>query len=942
MDVMSTSAASADGGEPAHQPSVLNKEPHRKSDDAPAALVDLEHDPLTELPLSMLSVHGLVRGESMELGRDPDTGGQVKYVVELARALSQIHPVYRVDLITRLIDDPKVDRSYAEPVERIAPGGGELGGAFIVRLPFGPRGRYLHKEALWPHLRELADRAVAHCRSTLVALGQERHCRLYAVHGHYADAGDAAAVISAMLGADMVFTGHSLGRNKLDHLLKSGTMSRAEIDSTYMINRRIEGEERALDSSLMVLTSTQEEVEKQWSLYHGYDTELEKALRLKRNAARAVPMMAVIPPGLDFSYNQWVPDCIKAMCQPADGAGDPDSCAASKSSGSGSGQSAVVADSEAEHEAQAVPQRPEPAFWPHVFRFLNNPHKPAILAMSRPDAKKNIMTLIKAFGESPVLREICNLVLIMGNRDDIDSMAKGSANILTTVLKLIDKYDLYGSVAYPKRHRQTDISDIYHLPYATRGVFTNIAWQEPFGLTLIEAAAHGVPIVATKHGGPNDIIATLQNGVLVDPAKPQEIADACISIVTQQDTWDMFSASGIKNIHAYSWPSHCQTFLRYVEKCKWLAAVRNGKTDDNLLPVKAVQMDRSHTGPFPDDAAKVAAELSQQDPSPQNMVNSVNSNAAACPKPEGSSSDAEFHSLTAVFADTEGGIPLAASVVASAPKGTAIVLATFLDLSSARVALHNNCGVAVGGVHAIVTRGGAEVWVWSAEKQEYVFDDTYEKHVQFRWDAKTARRGLNFLRQKALETKAASGRSRGRWLDLLRSWAGLNSGQTHGVAEEDERHPHHVKMIMALEGNATDSIIDIRGKLRIKGIRANLTLSYSSNDGAVTVHVTPVRASRALAVRHIAIRLGLGFEGLKHVVSVEATREGHILGRSSDLMDNLGGMQPVLVSRPSESHSQGDVGEFAFEADAGLFGDRIMIVNDSEAMESSLSKFLES
>ncbi len=48
-----------------------------------------------------------------------------------------------------------------------------------------------------------------------------------------------------------------------------------------------------------------------------------------------------------------------------------------------------------------------------MFRFLRNPRKPAILAMSRPDAKKNITTLVKAFGENPTLRELANLVLIM-------------------------------------------------------------------------------------------------------------------------------------------------------------------------------------------------------------------------------------------------------------------------------------------------------------------------------------------------------------------------------------------------------------------------------------------------------------------------------------------------------------------------------------------------
>ena len=48
-----------------------------------------------------------------------------------------------------------------------------------------------------------------------------------------------------------------------------------------------------------------------------------------------------------------------------------------------------------------------------IFRFLSNPRKPCILAMSRPDAKKNITTLVKAFGEHPQLRKLANLVLIM-------------------------------------------------------------------------------------------------------------------------------------------------------------------------------------------------------------------------------------------------------------------------------------------------------------------------------------------------------------------------------------------------------------------------------------------------------------------------------------------------------------------------------------------------
>ena len=48
------------------------------------------------------------------------------------------------------------------------------------------------KERLWPHIREFADNGIAHTKRMLSALGENgTPCELYAVHGHYADAGEA-------------------------------------------------------------------------------------------------------------------------------------------------------------------------------------------------------------------------------------------------------------------------------------------------------------------------------------------------------------------------------------------------------------------------------------------------------------------------------------------------------------------------------------------------------------------------------------------------------------------------------------------------------------------------------------------------------------------------------------------------------------------------------
>ena len=61
-----------------------------------------------KLYILMISVHGLIRGHEMELGRDADTGGQITYVVELAKALGRNSSVDQIDLLTRLVDDPNM------------------------------------------------------------------------------------------------------------------------------------------------------------------------------------------------------------------------------------------------------------------------------------------------------------------------------------------------------------------------------------------------------------------------------------------------------------------------------------------------------------------------------------------------------------------------------------------------------------------------------------------------------------------------------------------------------------------------------------------------------------------------------------------------------------------------------------------------------------------
>lgn len=442
--------------------------------------------PRKPLYIVLISVHGLIRGHDLELGRDADTGGQTKYVVELARALGERDDVEKVVLLTRRVIDNQISADYAEPLEQLSEK------ACIVRIECGEQ-KYLRKEMLWDCLENFSDNSLTYLKS------QGRIPDV--IHSHYADAGYVGSRLSHQLGVPLVHTGHSLGRNKRNQLLASG-VKRSEIETTYNISRRIEAEETTLGVAERVITSTQQEIEQQYGLYDFYQPD----------------RMRVVPPGTD----------LEKFFPPQ-----------------GNEKNSDIAN--------------------ELKRFLKQPNKPIILALSRPDPRKNITALVEAYGESPELQQAANLVIVAGNRDEIQDMESVSSTVLNDILLTIDKYDLYGKVAYPKHHKPDEVAILYRLAAASHGVFVNPALTEPFGLTLIEAAACGLPIVATEDGGPIDIIKNCENGHVINPLDKTEMADTILETLTDKLEWRRLAKSGIQGVRRhYSWQAHVEKYLSVI------------------------------------------------------------------------------------------------------------------------------------------------------------------------------------------------------------------------------------------------------------------------------------------------------------------------------------------------------------------------------------------
>jgi sucrose-phosphate synthase len=214
------------------------------------------------------------------------------------------------------------------------------------------------------------------------------------------------------------------------------------------------------------------------------------------------------------------------------------------------------------------PEEMQRKYWvsEYIEKFLTNPHKPVIMALSRPDRRKNLHTLIDVYGQYPGLQSLANLVIFAGIRKDINKMPPSEKEVLTNILLSMDKYDLYGKLAIPKKHDvENEVDTIYRYCAEKRGAFVNLTLYENFGLTTIEAGASGLPVVVTCNGGPSEIIPICKNGILVDPLKPEQIKEALVSILTDEDLWKSYSNNGILNVQReFSWDRHVEWYLELV------------------------------------------------------------------------------------------------------------------------------------------------------------------------------------------------------------------------------------------------------------------------------------------------------------------------------------------------------------------------------------------
>lgn len=324
---------------------------------------------------------------------------------------------------------------------------------------------------------------------------------------HYADGGWMGVLLGRRTGCPLTFTGHSLGAQKLERL-DATPGNFGAVDARFHFSKRIAAERAVMQAAGRIITSTRAERFEQYghALYQG-------AVLPEDDQA-----FAVIPPGINERIFHNQPD------------GDDE------------------------------------AFVAKLSGLTDEDPRPVVLASSRLDRKKNVGGFVDAWLGSPELQQRARLALFVRGVDNpfggIETLRADDQQELRPILGRISNAGLEDQVLFVNAGSQHQLATAYRF-FARRGsVFVLPSLHEPFGLAPIEAAACGLAVVATRHGGPSEVFAD-DTGILVEPQDPQNMAAGLLEALDRQS--ELAQAAGRMVQQKYTWARTAAAYLQVVE-----------------------------------------------------------------------------------------------------------------------------------------------------------------------------------------------------------------------------------------------------------------------------------------------------------------------------------------------------------------------------------------
>jgi glycosyltransferase involved in cell wall biosynthesis len=161
------------------------------------------------------------------------------------------------------------------------------------------------------------------------------------------------------------------------------------------------------------------------------------------------------------------------------------------------------------------------------------------------DPKKNTKGTLKAF--SDFLKQTgadYKLVMLDYDRSELEKILDeiGDKNLINQIV-------LTGYVI------NTDLPAIY----CQSKVFLYPSLRESFGIPMLEAMACGVPVITSNTSSMPEVAGNA--AIIIDPYKPEEITEALVKLVNDEDLRAKLIADGLMQAAKFSWKAMAQSVL---------------------------------------------------------------------------------------------------------------------------------------------------------------------------------------------------------------------------------------------------------------------------------------------------------------------------------------------------------------------------------------------
>ncbi len=164
------------------------------------------------------------------------------------------------------------------------------------------------------------------------------------------------------------------------------------------------------------------------------------------------------------------------------------------------------------------------------FSFAGPAPRPVAISVARLSAEKDFPTLLRAIPQ--VVAQIPKFRLTI----------VGDGPERAGLVRLASELQITGSVDFPGE--RTDVPALLR----DAGFFVSSSLTEGISLTLLEAMAVGLPVVATAVGGNPEIVIQDETGLLVPAGDPAAMAKAIVSMCRNQSQWQALGTAGRERV----------------------------------------------------------------------------------------------------------------------------------------------------------------------------------------------------------------------------------------------------------------------------------------------------------------------------------------------------------------------------------------------------------